>query len=39
MEPPQFQSPTMSAISPNQQMRDYFSEEDDKNAPPLHPSH
>lgn len=39
MEPPQFQSPTMSAISPNQQMRDYFSEEDEKNAPPLHPSH
>lgn len=27
----------MSAISPTQQMRDYFSEEEDKNAPPMHP--
>lgn len=35
MEPPVFQSPTMSAISPNQQLKDYFSEEDEKNAPTL----
>lgn len=38
MEPPQFQSPTISTISPNQQMKDYFSDEDDKAtnvAPPF----
>ncbi|CDW71493.1 iq calmodulin-binding motif family protein [Stylonychia lemnae] len=33
MEPPQFQSPTMSAISPNQQMKDYFSDEEEKVGP------
>ena len=38
MEPPQFQSPTISTISPNQQMKDYFSDEDEKiqnTAPPF----
>jgi hypothetical protein len=36
MEPPQFQSPTLSAMSPSMQMKDYNNDDDDK-LPPLPP--
>ena len=30
MEPPQFQSPTLSAISPNIQAKNFFNDDEDK---------